>query len=232
MPNTLFKNITDGQRNIENKIYTLAKNKGLSSEEIEPIPDGVGDIKAYCESSPRIMWILKEAYDNYVEGKPAGGEWNLYDEFDNENVWTIPTWQVIAYIVYGVRNEKHWTDMPWVSENTSMVKDLKSVAILNMSKMPAYSSSPTDMTPQYEIWRSILFEQIELYKPNIICFGGTFKYFKKDLGLSDTETIDGARVYKRESQLLLDLYHPQQRTISREDYVDNVIDCIEKWYNH
>lgn len=61
MPNTLFKNITDGQRNIENKIYTLAKNKGLSSEEIEPIPDGVGDIKAYCESSPRIMWILKEA---------------------------------------------------------------------------------------------------------------------------------------------------------------------------
>ncbi|WP_223927202.1 hypothetical protein [Prevotella lacticifex] len=154
----MFKNITDGQRNIENKIYTLAKNKGLSSEEIEPIPDGVGDIKAYCESSPRIMWILKEAYDNYVEDKPAGGEWNLYDEFDNENVWTIPTWQVIAYIVYGVRNEKHWTDMPWVSENTSMVKDLKSVAILNMSKMPAYSSSPTDMTPQYEIWRSILFE--------------------------------------------------------------------------
>ncbi|GJG68616.1 hypothetical protein PRLR6025_20850 [Prevotella lacticifex] len=78
----------------------------------------------------------------------------------------------------------------------------------------------------------MLFEQIELYKPNIICFGGTFKYFKKDLGLSDSEPIDGARVYKRKSQLLLDLYHPQQRTISRGDYVDNVIDCIAKWYNH
>lgn len=229
MQNNLFETISQGQKEMEDKIYALAKEKGLSSEQIQPIPDGVGNIKAYCESSPRIMWILKEPYDDVADGKPSGGEWNLYDQFDNANTWKIQTWQVIAYILYGVRNHVHWDDMPWVRNEKTMVDDLRSLALINLSKMPAYTSSPSDMTPQYETWRPILLEQLELYKPDITCFGGTFRYFKDDLGLADAKPVDGSFVYKKGNQLLLDLYHPQQTQIRREDYVNSVIDAIGKW---
>jgi hypothetical protein len=42
-----------------------------------PIHDGVADLEGYLASSPRIMWILKEPYDDFNEnGEPVGGGWS------------------------------------------------------------------------------------------------------------------------------------------------------------
>jgi len=52
------------QIHVINEIYALAKSKGLSNDDVEPIPDGVNDVEAYVKSEPRVMWVLKEPYDN------------------------------------------------------------------------------------------------------------------------------------------------------------------------
>ena len=37
---------------------------GISTDDLWPLPDGVFNIEGYCQSSPRIMWILKQPYDD------------------------------------------------------------------------------------------------------------------------------------------------------------------------
>lgn len=61
------------QEGLHREIYTLAKSAGLSNDEVEPIVDGVYDMAAYL-SSTKIMWILKEPYDDFKDGKSHTAE--------------------------------------------------------------------------------------------------------------------------------------------------------------
>ena len=65
--------IRSGQELIKSKIFERSKKLELSNDDLEPLPDGVSNIEGYCKSSPRIMWILKQPYDDMNEGKPLGG---------------------------------------------------------------------------------------------------------------------------------------------------------------
>ena len=55
---------------------------GYDSAKVEPIYDGVVDAEAYLASKPRIMWILKEPYDDFdAKGTPQGGGWTMFKDF-------------------------------------------------------------------------------------------------------------------------------------------------------
>ena len=75
------EDIRKGQEKIKEKIYARAKVLGISTDDLWPLPDGVFNIEGYCQSSPRIMWILKQPYDDMKEGKPYGGGWEVYGAF-------------------------------------------------------------------------------------------------------------------------------------------------------
>lgn len=64
------EDIRKGQEKIKEEIYARAKVLGISTDDLWPLPDGVFNIEGYCQSSPRIMWILKQPYDDMKEGKP------------------------------------------------------------------------------------------------------------------------------------------------------------------
>lgn len=64
------EDIRKGQEKIKEKIYARAKVLGISTDDLWPLPDGVFNIEGYCQSSPRIMWILKQPYDDMKEGNP------------------------------------------------------------------------------------------------------------------------------------------------------------------
>mgnify|MGYP006873137254 FL=1 len=62
------------QQKMAERMYDVAHLNGLSSAKLAPITDGVADIPAYLSSKPKIMWILKEPYDDFtISGKPKGG---------------------------------------------------------------------------------------------------------------------------------------------------------------
>lgn len=70
------------QAAIHAQIQTRAIELGYDPAKVEPIYDGVVDAEAYLASKPKVMWILKEPYDDFdAEGMPAGGGWTMFKDF-------------------------------------------------------------------------------------------------------------------------------------------------------
>ena len=227
--------VQKGQERIKSKIYERAKELRLSKDGLEPLSDGVFNIEGYCQSSPRIMWILKQPYDNIKDGKPSGVGWEVYGAFENSDAHTNKTWQPIVYSLVGIREYKLWKDMPYIRDDKSMLKVLKDIAYINVDKMPGYRNTPdAELVEAYEHWKDIIEEQIRLDNPQVICFANTFWLFKKDWGIDEhTEhesiPLDNDKnmfVCRKDGRLCLDTYHPLQRVVPRENYVDAIIKAV------
>lgn len=121
--------IRSGQELIKSKIFERAEKLELSNDGLEPLPDGVADIEGYCKSSPRIMWVLKQPYDDMKDGKPFGGGWEVYGAFENSDAHTNMTWQPIVYSLVGIRDHKQYNDMPYIRDDKSMLDVLKTLPI-------------------------------------------------------------------------------------------------------
>lgn len=234
--------IRSGQELIKNKIYERAKELGLSNDGLEPIPDGVFNIEGYCQSSPRIMWILKQPYDDFKDGKPSGGGWEVYGAFNNDDAYKNTTWQPIVYTLFGIRNHKFYgdSDVPYIHDDKTMVDLMKDIAYINVDKMPGLkTTSDVELAEAYEQWKGIIEEQIRLYDPQVICFANTMWLFKKDWDIdehTEHESISLGNdkhmlVYHKDDRLCLDTYHPAQRVVARENYVDAIIKVVNSHFD-
>ncbi len=212
----------------------LAKLKGLSSDTLSPIFDGVADLKAYLQSSPKIMWMLKEPYDyiNEETKKPEGGGWTLMEDMGKESenplVQSLPrTMQRIIYATAGIYTGTEYDNMEYYYQ-PNMYKYLFQIAYINLSKMPAGTRSG-DMTEKYYIWKDIIFEQIKLYNPEVIIFGNTFQYMKDDLGITEKDYVPTCTgwvdIYKKDGRLFVDAYHPGV-ICSTKQYVNTMVNII------
>ena len=142
-----------------------AQNAGLIKQKpiIEPIYDGVTDIEGYLASNPKIMWILKEPYDDFTQsGKYRGGDWYFTEHFKKKDVWKDETmWKVMIQINYAIRNGLKWKELDYIENNPNMADELRKIAYINVGKMPAGTTSPNNHIQEcYNIWKDILFEQI------------------------------------------------------------------------
>lgn len=241
--------LSAAQSAIVNHIYNFARQHGLSNDwlshelgmngdTIEAIPDGIYSAERYLAASKRILWVLKEPYDEIAEsGMPCGGGWCIYEAFDNANAWSNRTWQPMIYASYGILHGIHYKDMDWIRDDRSMAEVLKDIAYINISKMPGFTNSnDADIQRYYDLWRPILLEQIQLYRPQVIIFGNTFKYFKQDLigngaqpFLSLTKEDGGIyqNNYRMGDAILIDAYHPNQKMVTREKYVEGIIEACK-----
>lgn len=236
------KQMLAAQEAIENEIYSLTQKTGLAKDGIDAIIDGVADCAAYLNSSPRVAWILKEPYDDKdpVTGEYCGGGWSLMEGFLKEGVVTNTTLQRIIYVMYGLRNDLRYQDMDWISDNPEMGHVLRDIAFLNLSKMPAGTTSGDRSYAYYynEYWKPILKKQIELYDPEVIVFGNTFDTCWSQFIDEGTKPVEVIRndegkcfinVYKQNGRILLDAYHPGLRN-HVGFYVDSLIDTIKRNY--
>lgn len=229
-----IKSIEDGQVSLRDAIDKLALDSGFSTSSLHPIYDGVNDISSYLGSSPKIMWVLKEPYDIISEGKASGGGWSIFDLYNRESV--RPTLQVIAYTVYGYLNSILWPEMGSIRDNLEILDVLKQIAYINISKMPSKTVSNNDTIGRlYKIWEPVLHKQFLLYNPDVIIFGNTYDHFEQyTVGhtlkpiFQDTET--GLKVYSYLNKLLLSAYHPRQRKMTREKYVNALISVLQSHY--
>lgn len=227
------KELEKAQQEIWNEMEKRAKELGL---ERYPITDGVCDFEGYLKSDPKIMWILKEPNGQYPNGELEEGGWSIVaDAFGNdiEGVAKQQTWQVIIYVMYGYLNGLMYDDMDYVRDNIEMAKVLQSIAYLNVSKVPGYSTSNYNNIEQcYAQWKPILDRQIETYNPDIIIFGNTFAHFENDFkekGLKQIGNVPGwINVYRVGNRILLDAYHPSRKG---KDYVDTLIKTLKDYYN-
>ena len=219
------------QEAIHRKIREHAVEVGLFREgDFEPIYDGIyiKDAGRYLNSNVRVMWVLKEAYDDeYDDGEPCGGGWNYFDCLEpNQAPWKIRTWRNMIYASYGIIHNVTMDNMNGLDlEDLSDV--LLEIACINLSKMPGHTTTEASLLAgYYETWKDILNEQIALYNPQVVIFGNTFPYFKDDLlnsgKVEHTPKDDISQVYIKDGVKYIDAYHPQSR-ISRAKYVDSII---------
>lgn len=235
--------LEEAQEKMAKRIWTIANAEKLSTSKLMPITDGVSNIDAYLSSKPKIMWLLKEPYDDFSnEGKPKGGGYSISDAIKDLDIKKIgQTWKRIAEITHNILTDENIRAKD-LSEN-QIREELSRIAYINVSKMPAFKqTSETELAEKYKIWKETLLMQIELYSPDVIIFGHTFNLFDKgNLGISkdyDYQDADSwLNVYKKTDEnktvLLVDAYHPANRaTWEHSDYSSAVVDAVRKlWKN-
>lgn len=223
--------LKDEQERLHQKINSLAEEKGLTLNGAFPITDGIYSASAeeYLASTPKVMWILKEPWE---EGEKEGN-WDLLACMNEDGAaCKNRTWQVMAYTMCGIREDKEWATLPSISKD--MMKLLGSIACINISKMPANkNSNDAEIREAYNLWKELLFEQIRTYAPDVIIFGGTFKYFAPDLGryAKMEEAIDNGECYgvlyrDEKGTFLIDTKHPSY-VPGRANRVDSMIALVK-----
>lgn len=227
-------NLKRGIEEIEAEVKAVGARLVGDKEDLAPIIDGVIDVYAYLNSNPRIMWILKEPYDDVdKDGNPSGGGWSLQEALErqmDENVrGLVPSYKRMIYAMEGIRHSTQYEDM-WYYYEENMPQNLQDIVHINLSKMPGLTNSG-DMAEKYELWKDIVSRQIRLYDPQVIILGGTIQYVedfkeKKEVSIGNYEGY--VDVYSCDGRLLLDVYHPACR-YSAQKYVDMLSKAV---HNH
>lgn len=104
--------------------------------------------------------------------------------------------------------------------------------------MPGQKTSDDSLISKaYNTWKPVLMRQIDFYNPQVIIFCGTFKFYKADLVGVDSKPIytsqsNSLNIYRKENgALLLDAYHPNQRFVKHEIYVNDILNAIKDFLN-
>lgn len=229
-----------------NEINEFADRNGLSTSKSQPIYDGLYSAEMYWKSPLRIMWILKEPYDEFDKrtGKPEGGAWSITkDLFHNpEDFARNKTGQMVIYTSYGILNNLKWNKIDYIYDDPDIPRILQTIAFINLSKMPAYTTTrDSELWAKYEDWKKITLKQIKQYEPNVLIFGNTFKFFYDDLyELFSIETTKKTylrnidiRVYENEERIIIDSWHPGKHFSNEEKeiYVNSLVRKINNWYS-
>src|SRR5690606_11491161 len=201
--------------------------------EISPITDGIIDIEKYFRAKYKILWILKEPYDDFDEnGNPVGGDWALdevlrkklsFSEFEGGRKTYLP----MIYTSWGILNGfQLWGEMGNVHSDPSMIEALKSVAYINVKKLPGYTTSQASVIEAaYKENKDILKDQIDVYNPDVVIGGSTLYMFFNDLGLSsaDFQSLGSVEYSIKDERIYICAYHPSNRTVKEEIYCDDII---------
>jgi hypothetical protein len=229
---------------LDNEIDQLIKEEIISDNpDLTSICDGIINYDEYFSAKYKILWILKEPYDEIDEnGNLSGGGWHLRDviisrktieEYENGR----NTFKPMIYATWGIFNDFClWDIMHDVENDPTMLKVLKSIAYINVKKIPGRkTSNNSEISNAYRLYNRILLKQIWSYNPDIIIGGYTLKLFLNDLGLKREEMVkNGSLDYIiKDNKVFIDAYHPAQRTgntgVSQEQYCDDIINTVKIW---
>ena len=200
------------------------------------ILDGIVDHEKYLNAKFKILWILKEPHD-----KGGQQEWSMRDLIKDAkyseglNPDMKYTFTNIIYSTYSIFNNfVSWNEMDYMEDKPEMIEYLQKIALINIKKLPAGSSSKdNEIQSAYQKYRSIILKQIETFEPNIIIGGNTIKYIQEDLELSKFPKIEKDLIwyYLLDDKIVIDAYHPASR-INNEQYCNSIIDAVKEWSNN
>jgi len=190
------------------------------------IKDGVMDENCYLAQKRKIVFVLKDAYDN----KGSSKDWDLCENVLKEafvNWKRDQTWPQIARWAYGLLQLHEKPDISQdeldtkISDKLACKEILRSIAVMNVKKVLSRTSI-TDRKALKEHREdrenlSFLCEQWKLYQPDITVCGGweAFYAMRNALQVYDQDvqrTRRGTYYWKIPSgQLFIQAVHPAAR---------------------
>jgi len=204
------------------------------------ITDGVFDPDRYCKSKFKILWILKEPYDQIDDGKPWGGGWDLPENILKKS---LPidflkiknTFWPMIYSTYSILNNfPSWDDMPDIEDDISLIEVFKSSGYINVKKLPGHTrSNEQEIDEYYNRYQKILHKQLNIMNPDIIIGGNVlplfFDYFKIDKQNLNKKASCGYLM--KDNKIYIDAYHPAQTQVKRDIYCNDIISAIKECIN-
>jgi hypothetical protein len=223
--------------NKEREIRKLIEKLGKENPERLPIYDGINDVDQYLNATYKILFVLKEPYD---EEQGKGGGWAIRDILGKGGYGRASrTFYPMIYITYGILNDfKLWGDMDYVQDNfDEMNSYLYKIAHVNLSKLPSLNTTATDFSDIIDAYQkdkqkdNIVFKQIIAYKPDFIIGCGIEDLLIRDLELFQVGKTNGYVSKKHPDFLYIGAYHPAQTTCLQEDYCNSIITIAKDWVN-
>lgn len=199
---------------------------------LKPILDGIINESIYNSGIPKILWILKEPYDS---GDGLGG-WDSRIDIDKnaETYFAYRTWKKIAYCSYGIINNVSYEK---AKEESKVFESLRSIAYINLSKIPAETTSPNRWKYFEKVYgecKSVLWDQIKNYSPDIIIIGNLTYIFLPDFNLTWEDGIlsplMGKPAFTVDDKIIIDAYHPSSFSqVTEADYCNSIINTATDW---
>ncbi|SEM31988.1 hypothetical protein SAMN04488008_1166 [Maribacter orientalis] len=193
----------------------------------EHILDGIVSTQHYELAKPKILWILKEPHSGN-ESWDVRKRIQTLRENDRIAIGFDKTFTRIVYTTNAILNNIPWSEGR-IRTNPEMIDELQKMAYINVKKTGGASKTkPITLEQAYNKSKDILFKQIELIKPDVLIFGGTFYLFEKDLGLPKLNIYGSGTCHaqSKNGQIFLNVYHPQKPVITK-DYVDDIMLAVK-----
>jgi hypothetical protein len=181
------------------------------------ISDGITNIEKFYNAKYQILWILKEPNDD------SGKEWCMRDFHKNVieyNKWK-QTYQPIVQVSHGILNGIYdYADIP--SSDEIVIDAMNSIAFINVKKIGGRASSDWNVINQnYIEHKEFLHKQIKTISPNVIInCSGINQLFRDLAGIDGNENVDSFHHRFINEQLIINAYHPNQKTITQRKYFD------------
>ncbi|MCX6227092.1 MAG: hypothetical protein NTV01_20475 [Bacteroidia bacterium] len=201
---------------------------------IGPIYDGIINLSQYIDAKYKILWILKEPYDEREGGRAFGGDWYLTELLNNIKIaefkGAIRTYKPMILTSYSILNGFcPFDEITWIDSTVS--DTLKSICYFNVKKLPGLTTSnPSVIKRAYNDNRDILLKQIQYYEPDIVIGGYTLNLFLHDLGIEPEQKIINCPGsfphYIKGNKLYIDAYHPASRVVAKS-YCENIIQIVQ-----
>ena len=177
------------------------------------ISDGIIDAEKWHRAPRKVLFLLKEAYD---EDKDAA-DWDLCELIRDE--WgraKHKVWRTAAYWAYGLH---YYTPeyIPKILSNEQGYEKCREIAseallgsaVVNIKKSDGkLSSDMEEIGDHAKLHRTRLWQQIDLINPDIIICGNTWETIHN---LWETPVQRYDCIWEIQGRLFVDCYHPANR---------------------
>jgi hypothetical protein len=231
-----IENLKKRQKEIADKIYAIS----TGAEEPKPMEDGIINVEKYLTAKYKILWIMKEAYDDDRAEKGKMGGWSLCELYNRCNRNNFVKDERGKRVSRGIRQLK--ISHLILSNLPDDVEAFKSTAVIEIKKIPngmtkgrrGKYANPDELQKAYNDHKDILLEQISTYNPDVVVCGNTLQYFSSDLdyknGVKTPIKVFGNRnYYCLKNRLYINAYHPSYYKISDKEYITAVYNAFVDW---
>ena len=176
------------------------------------ISDGIIDTEQWRNSSVKILFLLKEAYDS----EKTEGEWDLCKLVRRRGV-SGRTFKPMAQWAYGVSAVKSTgTIVPFKGSGEPLDEALKSSAVMNLKKSQGKKkSSGADLGFYVDRDWDLINKQIQTITPDVVICGKTWPMISGFL--EGVEKVSD-RIYRSGGIQYIDFWHPANRASNKMNY--------------
>lgn len=193
-----------------NELFSDWKNKYNHKGKLF-ITDGIIDENHWVNSTVKVLFLLKEAYDS----KKVEGSWDLSTLIRRKKV-SGRTFKPMAQWAYGVQGLLRSNEiLPFQGDGAAVELALLSSAVVNLKKSGGKNKSSSKNLSAYvdEDW-DLISKQIEIISPQIVICGNTWSLISKKIPykkISDRAYLSGDVIY-------INYWHPSNRAANLMNY--------------